>query len=283
MTTEVGKNIGLSRRQALVGSVAIASALSPCVRAATLTTPPPLPAPLPVPLPASGAVPSVNPALARMIAVAKQELDRNSKTVWLRDKVGVVDFSMPSRFPRFFLIDLLSGTSRPYFVTHGKGSDPEHDGWLKTFSNVDGSAATSRGAYTTGNYYEGVHGLSMRLTGLEADNSHAVDRAIVIHAAAYADPSLITTQGKLGRSEGCFVFPQTNLIEIIARMGPGRLLFADKLTAMTPPLQPPVTIQPVTAGSPAGVGSATGTGARDGSLSSTRGLANDAKTGASRP
>ncbi|MEQ1548554.1 MAG: murein L,D-transpeptidase catalytic domain family protein [Chakrabartia sp.] len=169
------------------------------------------------------------PSEDRLIALAKRELERHSSRVWLRDKVGIVDFSMPSKDPRFFLVDLENGTTRSYFVTHGRGSDPEHDGWLKSFSNQFSSNASSRGAYVTQNYYEGKHGLSMRLQGLDPDNNNAEDRAIVVHGAAYANPDMITKWGKLGRSEGCFAFPQDNLVEVIARIGPQRLLFADRL------------------------------------------------------
>ena len=165
----------------------------------------------------------------RLVDLAKRELDRNSRHVWLRDKVGIVDYSLPSKDPRFFLINLENGTTQSYFVTHGRGSDPEHDGWLKSFSNEFASNASSRGAYVTRNYYEGKHGLSMRLDGLDPDNNNAEDRAIVVHGAAYANPDMITRWGKLGRSEGCFAFPQDNLVEVIARLGPERLLYSDRI------------------------------------------------------
>src|SRR3546814_12955019 len=84
----------------------------------------------------------------------------------------------------------------------------QHDGWLKNFSNAPGSLASSRGAYRTSDYYWGANGSSMRLVGLDPDNSNADMRAIVVHGAWYADPSLIATQGKLGRRARCFVFGQ---------------------------------------------------------------------------
>lgn len=169
------------------------------------------------------------PADARLLDIAKRELDRMGNRIWVRDVVGLADFSLASAEPRFFIANLISGTVTRYYVTHGRGSDPEHDGWLKGFSNDPGSNATSRGAYLTRNYYDGKHGLSMRLTGLEVDNNNAEDRAIVVHGADYANPDLIRTMGKLGRSEGCFAFPQAKLVEVIARMGPGRMIFADRL------------------------------------------------------
>jgi hypothetical protein len=171
-----------------------------------------------------------------IVATAKRELERMGNKIWLKDQVGIADFSRPSAEPRFFLVDLVGGKVRSYLVSHGKGSDPDHSGQLQSFSNVDGSFATSRGAYLTLKWYDGKHGPSMRLAGLDPDNSNALDRAIVIHAAAYANPDHVATYGKLGRSDGCFVFPEANLMEILARLSPGRLLFADRLGASTPPL-----------------------------------------------
>lgn len=164
-----------------------------------------------------------------LIEIAKRELARAGAKVWLSDSVGIADFSAPSYDPRFFIIDMVSGKVRPFYVSHGAGSDPEHDGWLKRFSNENGSLATSRGAYVTHTWYEGIHGTSMRLAGLDADNSNAEDRAIVVHGADYASPKVIPVWGKLGRSSGCFALPEANLMEVLARLGPGRLLFADKL------------------------------------------------------
>jgi L,D-transpeptidase catalytic domain len=169
------------------------------------------------------------PADTRLLDIARRELERMDNHIWVRDVVGLADFSLPSSEPRFFIVNMLSGEVKRFYVTHGRGSDPEHDGWLKGFSNAYGSNATSRGAYLTRNYYEGKHGLSMRLTGLEGDNSNAEARAIVVHGADYANPDLIRTMGKLGRSEGCFAFPQDRLVEVIARMGPGRMIYADRL------------------------------------------------------
>lgn len=169
------------------------------------------------------------PTDAHLMTVAKRHLDRMGNRIWVKDVVGLADFSLVSAEPRFFIVNLVSGTVNRYYVTHGRGSDPEHDGWLKGFSNDPGSNATSRGAYLTRNYYDGKHGLSMRLSGLEPDNNNAESRAIVVHGADYANPDLIPRMGKLGRSEGCFAFPQTKLVEVIARMGPGRMIFADRL------------------------------------------------------
>lgn len=168
------------------------------------------------------------------LAVARTQLARHGHSIPQQDRVGIVDFGLPSSHPRFALVDMVAGKVDHFFVTHGRGSDPQHDGWLKRFSNEPGSLATSRGAYRTSDFYWGANGSSMRLAGLEADNSNADMRAIVVHGAWYADPALIATQGKLGRSEGCFVFSEDLLPQILYKLGPGRMLFADRLTIQAP-------------------------------------------------
>lgn len=170
----------------------------------------------------------------RLIDIAKAELQRNSSSIVLKDRVGIADFSPYSSNPRFYLVDVEGGTISEFLVTHGRGSDPRHLGWLQSFSNVPGSNATSRGAYLTQEQYSGQHGRAMRLDGLDHDNSMARDRAIVVHSAWYAEPEMIARTGKLGRSEGCFAFPSHQIDRILERLGPGRLLFADKLAAYQP-------------------------------------------------
>jgi L,D-transpeptidase catalytic domain len=177
--------------------------------------------------PATAARASVDESAVRTIA--HRELSRHRPNIWLRDMVGVADFSRPSWEPRFFLVDMMEGRIRSYLVTHGRGSDPAHEGRLHYFSNTPNSEASSRGAYLTHTWYQGRYGTSLRLSGLERDNSNAEARAIVCHGAWYANPDMIGKWGKLGRSEGCFAFPEANLMEIMARLGPGRLLYADKL------------------------------------------------------
>jgi hypothetical protein len=101
-------------------------------------------------------------------------------------------------------------------------------GWLQRFSNEPRSNATSAGAYRTGSLYMGAHGHSMRLEGLDATNSNALSRAIVVHGAWYVSEAVLGYSGILGRSQGCFAVADSSLPEIVARLGPGRLLYADK-------------------------------------------------------
>ena len=168
----------------------------------------------------------------RVLQVAAREKDRAGAKLWRTDVVGIADFARPSSLPRLHFANLEQGTVRSFLVAHGRGSDPEHDGWLKQFSNVPGSEATSRGAYLTCEWYKGKYGTSIRLEGLDGDNSMALDRAIVMHSAWYVDPAMIEKWGKIGRSEGCFAMAPGDFNEALWHLSGGRLLFADRI-AMT--------------------------------------------------
>jgi hypothetical protein len=165
----------------------------------------------------------------KVLAVAAEQLERHRAGLWRTDLVGIADFALPSSLPRFHFANLEQGTVRSFLVAHGKGSDPEHDGFLKTFSNVPNSLATSRGAYVTYEWYKGRYGTSIRLGGIEADNSNALDRAIVLHPAWYANPAMLEKWGKLGRSDGCFAMAEDDFNEALWHLSGGRLIYADKL------------------------------------------------------
>lgn len=164
-----------------------------------------------------------------VLEAARFALVRHGQQASARDLVGVADFGPASREPRFHIVDMANGRVTSFLVAHGKGSDPEHSGWLHRFSNEPGSSATSAGVYLTGGEYEGKHGRSMRLLGLDPTNSNAEARAVVIHGAWYVGPQIIAEHGKLGRSEGCLAFSEADLPRVLERLGPGRLIVANRL------------------------------------------------------
>src|SRR5579863_3885600 len=166
------------------------------------------------------------PAAIRQRALTALECHRAAITD--REWIGIADFSLPSRTPRFHLLRPADGRLRSYLVAHGKGSDPQHTGWLERFSNEPHSNATSAGAYRTDEVYFGGHGRSLRLEGLDPSNSNAAARALVVHAAWYVSDSMVGRCGMLGRSQGCFAVAHSSLDEVLAMLPPGRLLYADK-------------------------------------------------------
>ena len=174
----------------------------------------------------------VNPTASRdaqLLAIARAQLERVGDVIWKKDIVGIADFGLHSSKKRFHFVDLMNERVQSYHVTHGTGSDSEHDGWLKRYSNIEGSEATSRGAYLTRSWYTGRYGTSIRLDGLDPTNDLAMPRAIVMHEANYARPEHVTRWGKLGRSNGCFAMGPDQFDKVLLDLSGGRLLYAESL------------------------------------------------------
>lgn len=226
-----------SRRHFIGAAFAAAAGVS---TASCVTAPRKVAAPEPAPPPLADAPPpsqtAADPAptpradLPPLIAEALAALDRHSWRVPNRDRIGVVDFTLPSREPRFHLVDVASGRiERSWLVAHGRGSDPAATGMLQRFSNDPGSNASSRGAYLTANTYFGKHGHSQRLIGLDPSNDLALDRAIVVHGADYVSPAMAAAQGRIGRSQGCFAVEPGEVAAVMAQLGEGRMIYASRL------------------------------------------------------
>jgi hypothetical protein len=168
----------------------------------------------------------INPGLMDRALAA---LDEKRRFLRSTDVIGIADFARPSREERLYLVETDSGRVTSHHVAHGRGSDPAHTGYVDRFSNRPGSAASSAGAYVTGEFYQGKYGRSLRLKGLDDSNSNAEARGIVVHAAPYAEAEVIERIGKMGRSEGCFALSELSLFLVLRQLGPGRLLYCDRI------------------------------------------------------
>jgi hypothetical protein len=116
--------------------------------------------------------------------------------------ISIADMSQTSSTKRLWVIDLdkkelLLNT----WVAHGKNTG---DDKASRFSNVNSSNQSSLGFYITGEIYNGKHGRSLRLDGMDNGyNDNARRRAIVVHGADYVSQGTINALGRLGRSLGC--------------------------------------------------------------------------------
>jgi hypothetical protein len=140
--------------------------------------------------------------------------------------IAVVDFSKPSSERRLYLVDLKTGAVQSHLVAHGRGSDPDHDAVADTFSDAIGSHASSLGAYRAESPYQGAHGLSLSLQGLDATNRSAMERAVVLHSQWYVSDQMVAQRGKLGRSWGCFVVDPAVVRNLVAELGGGGFIYA---------------------------------------------------------
>ena len=172
--------------------------------------------------------PGVDGVRPELLARARAALLQHGRLISRPELVGIADYTKQSAQSRFHLVDMVGGRVTSFLVAHGRGSDPEHSGWVQYFSNAPGSLASSRGAYVTGDRYSGKYGLSLRLVGLDHSNDNALERAIVVHGAPYVSERMIRDYGKLGRSEGCFAVPEEDLYAVLARLTPGHMIYADK-------------------------------------------------------
>ena len=136
----------------------------------------------------------------------------------------IADMSMASSHPRLYIIDMdKQEVLLQTFVSHGKNSGLL---FAEAFSNLVGSFKSSLGFYITGKPYQGKHGTSLILKGVEMGiNDKAEERAIVLHGAAYANPDFVEQQGYLGRSLGCPAVPNNQVKEIIQAIQGASCLF----------------------------------------------------------
>lgn len=200
----------------------------PVLPGTPVPVPPQVPAEHPIRIPAmpqgpEGSRLGVDPILMQKTLAA---LDTHARRFRARDRIALVDFAAPSSEARLHFVDIVGGKASRLLVAHGSGSDPHHTGFLTRFSNEFGSNASSEGAFLVDDYYVGKHGRSQRLIGLDPTNDHALDRAIVIHSAWYANDDMIAAHGKLGRSQGCFAVGESKLDDVFDFLGHGRMIFA---------------------------------------------------------
>jgi len=131
-----------------------------------------------------------------------------------KDILTLIDFSLSSNTKRLWVIDMATNdVLMNTFVAHGRNTGEE---FADSFSNSDASFKSSLGFYATGEIYNGKHGMSLKLDGLERGiNDNARRRGIVMHAADYVSKTFIKDHQRLGRSQGCPAIPAELTNEII--------------------------------------------------------------------
>ncbi|MGG9964271.1 murein L,D-transpeptidase catalytic domain family protein [Ferruginibacter sp. SUN106] len=136
----------------------------------------------------------------------------------------IVDYSKPSSQKRLFVLDMTEGKILfNTLVAHGRNSGLEY---ATNFSNAEESHKTSLGFFITMNTYTGNNGYSLKLQGCEKGiNDKALERAIVVHGAEYADENFLHNNGYLGRSYGCPAVPEKLSKKIIDTIKNGSCMF----------------------------------------------------------
>lgn len=140
-------------------------------------------------------------------ALAGWERLKNGQQLGRTGLLSIADLSQSSNSKRLYVIDMDNKVVLFHtYVSHGRNSGEE---FAYSFGNEMQSYKSSLGFYLTGSTYNGAHGLSMKLRGLEEGINHrAEQRGIVMHGAAYVSESFIRRNGRLGRSQGCPAVPE---------------------------------------------------------------------------
>ena len=137
----------------------------------------------------------------------------------------LIDYSLPSTDPRLWVFDMRTG--RILFnelVAHGRNTG---DNMATRFSDVMESRESSIGLFRTADTYVGHNGYSLRLDGLEPGfNSHARERAIVMHGAPYVNADVAKNNGRLGRSWGCPALREAIAHQVIDTVRGGGVVFS---------------------------------------------------------
>lgn len=163
-----------------------------------------------------------------VIEKALKAYDYANKNGQVKQKklITIIDFNMASNTPRAFIYDMKQHkVIYKALVAQGKGSG--EGAYATHFSNAPGSDASSLGVYLTGDSYNGKHGQSLRLNGLEKGiNNNAYKRSVVIHGAWYVNKNFAQQHKRVGNSWGCFAFSPQDKDKIISLIGSHAVVFA---------------------------------------------------------
>lgn len=141
----------------------------------------------------------------------------------------IADMDMNSTKKRLWIVDLdkkelLLNT----WVAHGQRSGGDK---AIRFSNTNDSFQSSIGFYLTGEVYNGQHGRSLKLDGMDDGfNDNARKRSIVVHGADYVSQGTINALGRLGRSQGCPAVAPELANKVINTIGGKTVLFINSST-----------------------------------------------------
>ncbi|MCK9798192.1 murein L,D-transpeptidase catalytic domain family protein [Pseudomonas sp. MAFF 302030] len=169
------------------------------------------------------AAPELNPQALKG-ALSAMQCALNSGARQARH-LAVIDYSQPSTARRLWIFDLRKKTLvLRDLVAHGQKSG---ENFATQFSNRLGSNQSSLGLFRTQESYEGSHGYSLRMDGLEPGfNDRARDRDIVIHAADYVSPLWSQRQGRIGRSQGCPAVRPQVARQVVDKLKDGQFMFS---------------------------------------------------------
>jgi hypothetical protein len=163
------------------------------------------------------------------LGLARQRLLREVGQQPKKGTLVVVDYTKPSSEKRMTVVDLKSGrTKMNTLVAHGVNSGLLY---ATSFSDRMGSEQSSLGLYQVSEEFNGKHGPSLRLDGLDPGfNLNARKRGIIVHSANYVSQETMRQNrhewGRLGRSQGCLALSDKDMAKLDRKLVRPAYVFA---------------------------------------------------------
>lgn len=128
------------------------------------------------------------------------------------DYAFFINMKKESGSRRFYTVNLKTGKLlNAGLVAHGRCNKAFLTG--RQYGNEVGCGCTSLGRYKVGNAYQGRFGLAYKLQGLDATNSNAFKRYVVLHAHACV-PYNEVAPAPICQSDGCPTVSPEFLLEL---------------------------------------------------------------------
>lgn len=157
---------------------------------------------------------------------AMAEFEKHKSVLKKDDVITVINMRASSVLERLYVVNLANKeVILSTHAAHGVGSAAANKAYADKFSNTPESHKSSLGAMMTGGTYSGKHGLSLKLEGLEEQNSNVLSRNIVIHQADYMSSEFIRENGRAGCSFGCPAVPNKDRNRLIDLIKNGSFLY----------------------------------------------------------
>ncbi len=166
--------------------------------------------------------PTINPDALHL---AMRAMECAAKHYGDKDRLVVIDYSLPSTARRLWVFDLRNGRLLwNEYVLHGRGSGAGL--YARSFSNQPDSEQSSLGLFELGSPFKSPFGPAMSMIGLEKGiNDHAVERGIWLHGTDYVNDERAAT-GHVSQSEGCAAVQRGVIVPMIDSLKKGAYLFS---------------------------------------------------------
>ena len=177
-------------------------------------------------------------ATEQTLLAANPNLDKKALTLGLRaysnlraqgkdpqQVLTIVDYTKPSNDKRLWVINMKDATVKyNTLVAQGKNTGITD---ATRFSNAPRSLESSIGVFLTGDTYNGEHGDSLRLIGLDKGfNSNAESRAVVMHSAWYVSQQFAKEHGRVGNSWGCLALSKKMEPKVVNTIKDGSVILS---------------------------------------------------------